>query len=246
MKRTLRSTSVVLLIVSVAMIASCSSGSTSASRSDASSPTTPDMRDVRYCEVLLVSIVDAQPIATVYNSYPLNECPQERWSTLDPKAIAAERGSAIALLNGPRHWMVNRVEKVGASTSERADFGGIEMYQQATVPIGSLLDQARPYSPYPVSRSTIFIYSAGTEIFQLVGPDGSTYVMQSFSQQKDPSITLATLPSLAARLVLPAGWTFESRVLTDELRIVTVANPAQVLQDDLGNSYSKIPATTEN
>jgi hypothetical protein len=70
--------------------------------------------------------------------------------------------------------------------------------------------------------------------------------MQSFSQQKDPSLTLALLPSLANKLELPAGWKFGSRMLTEDLKIVTVKNPAQVLQDNLGNSYSMIPSVPEN
>jgi hypothetical protein len=142
--------------------------------------------------------------------------------------------------------MINHVEKVGEPPSEKADFGGIEMYKQATVSIGSLLDQSKPYSVYPVSRSVIFTWLAGTEIFELTGPDGARYIMQSFSQQKDPSLTLETLPTLRSKLALPNGWTFSSRTLTDDFQLVTVKNPAQVMQDDLGNSYSMIPTTPEN
>ncbi|MFM8862666.1 MAG: hypothetical protein ACKOIA_09485 [Acidimicrobiia bacterium] len=236
---------VVLLVALFALLASCGAASDSQSESPSQSATTipaaPDMRDVRYCEVLLVSIVDAAPVASVYNSYPLNECPVDRWTALDPTALAATYGSTLAILNGPRYWMMNHVEKIGDPASEKTDFGGIEMYKQATVPIGSLIDQARPYSPYSVSRSTVFIYDAGTEVFELVSPDGSTFVMQSYSQQRDPSLTLATLPTLAQRLAPPPGWRFRSRVLSEDLRIVTVSTPARVLQDELGNSYSMIP-----
>jgi len=56
----------------------------------------------RYGEVLLVTPGEAGPQATVYNSYPLNDCPAELWSALDAQAIAAENGVAAALLNGPR------------------------------------------------------------------------------------------------------------------------------------------------
>ncbi len=40
------------------------------------------------------------------------------------------------------------------------------------------------------------------------------------------------------RLQLPAGWSYAPRTLDTPLRIVTTDVPAQVLQDDLGNSYS--------
>jgi hypothetical protein len=237
---------VVVAIASLALASSCSSSSSSQAPTTSTSVAARDMRDLRYCEVLLVSLSESQPIASVYNTYPLNDCPESKWSALDPKALATQFGANVAMLNGPRHWMINHVEKVGDPTSEKADFGGIEMYKQATVPIGSLIDQARPYSPYPVSRSTIFTYNAGSEIFQLTAPDGSVFVMQSFSQQKDPSLTLASLPSLANKLELPTGWKFGSRMLTEDLKIITVKNPAQVLQDNLGNSYSMIPSAPEN
>ena len=237
---------VVVAIASLTLASSCSSGSSSQAPTTSTSVAARDMRDLRYCEVLLVSLSGSQPIASVYNTYPLNDCPESKWSALDPKALATQFGANVAMLNGPRHWMINHVEKVGDPTSEKADFGGIEMYKQATVPIGSLIDQARPYSPYPVSRSTIFTYNAGSEIFQLTAPDGSVFVMQSFSQQKDPSLTLASLPSLANKLELPTGWKFGSRMLTEDLKIITVKNPAQVLQDNLGNSYSMIPSVPEN
>ncbi|MEJ6511190.1 MAG: hypothetical protein QNL59_03035 [Actinomycetota bacterium] len=229
------------------LASACSSSSTSTQGpAQTIAPQQDNMLDVRYCEMLLVSLATGQPVATVYNTYPVNLCPADKWTALDPKAIAAQYGATVAMLNGPRHWMINHVEKVGEPSSEKADFGGIEMYKQATVPIGSLLDQSKPYSVYPVSRSVIFTWLAGTEIFELTGPDGAHYIMQSFSQQKDPSLTLATLPTLRSKLALPTGWIFSSRTLTNDFQLATVKNPAQVMQDDLGNSYSMIPTTLEN
>ena len=66
------------------------------------------LRDVfgkRYGEVLLVHIEESGPMATVYCSFPLNDCPQELWDKLDAQAIAAENGAVAARLNGPRHWL---------------------------------------------------------------------------------------------------------------------------------------------
>jgi len=236
-----------IVLAGFLLVSACGTSSTSTTGPAQSvAPQQDDMLDARYCEVLLVSLATGQPVATVYNTYPLNLCPADKWKALDPKAISAQYGATVALLNGPRHWMINHVEKVGEPSSEKADFGGIEMYKQATVPIGSLADQSKPYSVYPVSRSVIFTWLAGTEIFELTGPDGAVYIMQSFSQQKDPSLTLETLPTLRSKLALPAGWTFSSRTLSNDFQLVTVKNPAQVMQDDFGNSYSMIPTTPEN
>jgi hypothetical protein len=62
--------------------------------------------------------------------------------------------------------------------------------------------------------------------------------MQTWSQVADPDLSRADLPGLASRLELPEGWTYQSRVLTSELRVDTRARAAQVLQDNLTNSYS--------
>ena len=62
--------------------------------------------------------------------------------------------------------------------------------------------------------------------------------MQSWSQQIAPTLAEADLANLGARLHLPAGWTYRTRVPTAPLRVVTKTTDAQVLQDDLGNSYS--------
>ena len=202
-------------------------------------PSATDMRGERYCEVLLVQVDDGTATADVYNSYPLNDCPQELWVALDPTAIASDQGVPIAVLNGPRHWLMDSIDKQGAVAElPRADFGGIEMYRQASVESGSLADAAAAYAPRAVDRSTVFTFDEGRTVYELTDPAGSTYVMQTWSQQKDPSLEEDDLAGLGDRLQLPAGWSYAPRTLDTPLRIVTTDVPAQVLQDDLGNSYS--------
>ena len=92
----------------------------------------------RYGEVLLVTPGEAGPQATVYNSFPLNDCPAELWSELDPHALATENGAAAALLNGPRYWLMNAIEKEQQGPQVTKTFGGIEMIQQATVLLSSI------------------------------------------------------------------------------------------------------------
>lgn len=197
------------------------------------------MRGRRYCEVLLVTNPTGSARADVYNSYPLNECPQDRWDALDAKAIAAAEGVPVAVLNGPRYWLMDRVENsTGDVSMTKKDFGGIEMYRQATVEIGALADAAKRYTPHEVNRSTTFTFDAGRTVHELTAPDGSVYVMQTWSQQVDPTLTEADLAGLGARLQLPGGWRYGSRTLTEPLLVVTTTQAAKVLQDDLANSYS--------
>ena len=158
----------------------------------------------------------------------------------DPHAIAAENGAAAALLNGPRYWLMNAIEKEPQGPQVTKTFGGIEMIQQATVLLSSM--SPAPYTENKVSRHTVFVFNAGEEIYELIDAEGRQWVMQTWSQVADPSLSRADLPGLASRLELPEGWTYRSRVLDSELRVDTRSRSAQVLQDNLTNSYSLVTA----
>ena len=199
------------------------------------------LRTKRYCEVLLVQLADGNATADVYNSFPLNDCPDALWTELDATAIAASEGAPIAVLNGPRFWLMDRIEKAGdVAELPKKDFGGIEMYRQASVAIGSMAEAATPYLPHEVDRASVFVFDAGQTVYELTDPEGTTYAMQTWSQQKDPTLAEADLADLGSRLQLPAGWAYRSRTLTEPLRIDTTTVAAAVLQDDLANSYSQI------
>jgi hypothetical protein len=197
-----------------------------------------DLSGQRYGEVLLVTPGEAGPQANVYNSFPLNDCPAELWSALDPHVIATENGAAAALLNGPRYWLMNDIEKRSQGPQLTKSFGGIEMILQATVLLSSM--NPAPYSPNTVSRHTVFVFYAGEEVYELHDPQGNRWVMQTWSQAVDPNLSRADLPKLADRLKLPDGWSYQPRVLTEELRVDTTSRAAQVTQDDLTNSYSLV------
>ncbi|OMC14342.1 hypothetical protein A5735_11110 [Mycolicibacter heraklionensis] len=197
---------------------------------------TTDVSGKRYGEVLLVEIGPSGPQATVYNTFPLNDCPAQLWSALDAQAIAAENGAAAALLNGPRYWLMNTIEKAPQGPRETKTFGGIEMIKQAQVALSSM--NPGPYTVNEVTRHAVFIFDAGEQIYELIDPDGRRWVMQTWSQVVDPGLSRADLAGLADRLTLPAGWSYQARVLTSPLRVDTTTEVARVLQDDLTNSYS--------
>ncbi len=202
-------------------------------------PRSVDMRGLRYCEVLLVTIEAGSATADVYNSYPLNDCPAEQWQQLDATAIAAQEDAVLAMLNGPRYWLMNRVEKAASDDQITKSFGSIEMVRRATVEVGDIRAAAVPYTPHAVDRKTVFTFDAGMEVYELTAADRTVYVMQTYSQQNDPTLQETDLADIGARLTLPPGWTFSSRVLTEPLAVSTLDAPALVLQDDLGNSYSQ-------
>jgi hypothetical protein len=203
-------------------------------------PSTPaKLRGARYCEVLLLRPINGTPSAEVYNTYPLNDCPEADWKALDPATIAKVAGVPLAVLNGPRYWLMDTVEKASGTAPAPVSFGGIEMIQRATVDISSVGAGEPPYTPHNVNRKTVFGYTAGSTVYELVAPDGAAYIMQSWSQQVDSTLDEAALAQLAARLHVPSGWSYRARVLTQALQVVTTDTDAIVLQDELKNSYSK-------
>ena len=235
-RRTLLGLGICLTLCVSSLLAGCGGSS------DVSAPQ-KTLRGDRYCEVLLVSVNAGLATGEVWNTYPLNDCPQATWSTLNAANLAIENKVPRVVLNGPRYWLMNSVEKAGGAVDlPKKNFGGLEMYRQATVALGSVaqLGSAKPYVPSLVNRSATFIYDAGARVYELRASDGATYVMQTYSAQIDPTLTEAQLTDLGSRLkLLPAGWTYSSRILESSLKVETVTSVARVLQDELGNSYSE-------
>jgi hypothetical protein len=195
-----------------------------------------DVFGKRYGEVLLIRLGQAGPEATVYNTFPLNDCPAQQWNALDAEAIAKENGVAAALLNGPRYWLMSRIGKKATAPQPRKSFGGIDMIEQATVQLAS--NNPAPYSVNKVDRRAVFTFDAGRPVFELVDPDGKRWVMQTWSQVVDKNLDLADLAGLASRLNPPTGWRYETRTLTEPLTVDTTDAVAHVMQDELTNSYS--------
>jgi hypothetical protein len=203
--------------------------------------TYPDgIRDVRYCEVVLLKADTDGLYAEVWNTMGRSECPQDEWEAIDTAAIAAEYGAATALANGPRYWTLDRIDAAMQLTAPVTVFGTLEMFLGATVDLGAGLPSTTPYTQRPVARDTVFFFDAGSEVYELTDPDGVVYVMQSYSQKLDPTLSADQLAGLGARLKLPAGWTFSTRVLDAELEVRDVDGIAVVVQDDLENTYQLV------
>jgi hypothetical protein len=199
------------------------------------------LRGVRYGEVILVRATDGRITADVYNTMGFNDCPPEEFATLDAAAIAEEHGAALALLNGPRHWALDAIESSLREGADTAKFGPLEMFHAATIDFGSEPPGPGAYVERRVARDTVFEWSAGTPLHELIAPDGRTYVLQALSLAVDPAQTLATLPDLAQRLDLPSGWTFTTHTEPVALRLLSdVDGVATVVQDEFQNTYQRV------
>ncbi|NLV56521.1 MAG: hypothetical protein GXY13_13015 [Acidimicrobiales bacterium] len=204
------------------------------------------LRDVRYGEVLLLDKTDEGTFsAQVWNTLGLNDCPQAAWDALDPAAIAAERGVLGAVLNGPRHWVLDTIVNLappGPRTFDR--FGELDMSLVATVDLGDELPDGGTYVERRVVRDTIFRFRAGSDVYELHAPDGPTYVLQAYSRIVDADQTIDDLPRLGERLALPDGWTFTVRTLDRDLDLLSTDGVATIVQDELQNTYQRVDRVT--
>ena len=200
-----------------------------------------NLRNHRYCEVLLGKRDWLKLELKVFNTQGLNLCPESQWKELNKEAIAKSFDASFVMLNGPRYWAMDEVQAAGNTVNDvKESFGGIEMNLRATVQLGLLkqLMGSKSYTPNEITRTTNFIYRAGSAVYELTSPAGEVYVMQSYSQIVNPDLNIKDLPVLGEQLKLPAGWTYRSRVLDQDLSLVA-NGVAYVLQDNLSNSYQR-------
>jgi hypothetical protein len=213
---------------------------------NASSPATavassPDhsLRGIRYCEILVPDLGGGHygVALRVYTTQGLNDCPLPTWDAIDARTEARRLGVPMVFKNGPRFVAYDQIsaEIDGAVES----FEGLEMRLVAALelPAGSMPQDRPAYSGMVVARDTEYVYLAGKPVFELVAPDGSVYVMQTYVAPDDPNGDFSVLEGLAGRLTLPDGWTFREIVPDQDLHAETTNGQATVIRDDLGNTY---------
>ncbi len=194
------------------------------------------LRGLRYCEVLGVYLRDGALEADVWNTTSaLDDCPQDEWDALDPVAIAQDLGAIIALLNGPRFWLLDFAFSLNPLGPVRT-FGAINMRLSATVDIPPGGTNV-PYSRRSVDRDTQFLFRSGQEVYELIDPDGRVHVMQSYSHIVDDTLDEAALAALGGRLQLPPGWAYRVRRLPSDWVVEDQDGVATVVQDEFSNSY---------
>lgn len=198
------------------------------------------MHNARYCEILELKSLPPDAKVVIWNTIGLNDCPAAWWDGFDAGALAAELGDPYVVLNGPRHFLMDSAK---ARTGQVRRFHGKRMRKVATLPIATFADLAQvPYRERSVSRLNTWHWRAGRKVYELLAPDGATYVMQSYSQIVDPSLDITDLGSLGERLALPRGWSYRVRRLRKPLTL-RARGSATILQDELKNTYQRIPAT---
>jgi hypothetical protein len=200
-----------------------------------------EIRGRRYCEILLVSVSASGAHVDVYTTFGLGDCDDAAWSAVDATKVATEQGVTKALLNGPRYWTLDRFVSAAFVDLTPRTIGGLAMRHAGSIdaPLSALSSlSAAPYTANTVRRNTTVQLDAGKAVYELVGPGGKVYDMQSYSVQKAAQAE-ADLTNLGARLALPPGWAYRTRTLTAPLQITAIGGLATVVQDDLGNTYQQ-------
>ena len=204
----------------------------------AGSRASEDMFDARYCEILEVRGESPDLVVNVWNTFGLNGCPQRAWDAIDAPALADDLGAFAVVLNGPRHFVMDRARATPAGGVR--SFRGIRMRHLATIDVGDIAGLAPlPFVERTINRRNTFIWNRGRRIYELIAPSGRRYVMQSYSLQGGTNLTVRKLAGLGRRLKLPAGWRFRTRRLTRALDL-TVTRRATVVRDDMGNTYQRV------
>src|SRR3954467_4318580 len=192
------------------------------------------LHDARYCEILVLRGTPPAATVTVWNTIGLNKCPSAWWRRFDAGSLARELGATFVVLKGPRHFLM---DSATASTGRVRSFHGQRMRKVATIPIRSAAELVQtPYTDRKINRTNTWRWNRGRTVFELTAPGGDVYVMQSYAQIKDPSLTLGRLHAVGRRLKLPLGWHYRVRKLHRAL-VLRARGSATVLQDDLQNTY---------
>jgi hypothetical protein len=203
-------------------------------------PVKDGLRNARYGEVLLLRSDNGAFSAEVWNTLGMNDCPQREWDALDAAAIASEQGALLAILNGPRYWVLDFIKSNIREQAPETTFGTLGMFRAAVIAFGAEPPVQVPYTERSIVRETVFGFAKGSEIYELVTPDGTCYVMQAYSRIIDKSLTIGDLPGLGTRIDKPEGWAFRVRTLREDLEVLSTDGVATVIQDELQNTYQRV------
>jgi hypothetical protein len=177
--------------------------------------------------------------AQVYNTTGFGPCPAAEFGAIDVDALARDTGSDLAWKNARRFWMMDelRINLAG----EPAEFGGIKFNLVARMQMPADFDftqdqSARAYNSTQIRRVSTYGFMSGRPVFLLRSPDETTWVMQTFTNHIDATLTEADLPELGSRLTLADGWQFKAVTLDRDLAIST-NGLANIVPDNLSNMY---------
>lgn len=232
-----------ILSLAIAATPACALAQTAAPATP-NAPNVPDppavLRDYRYCEIVPITVSMSGLKAQVFNTIGYGDCPEAAWKTITESELRKRFGAVTVILNGPRHFIMDKIIPKGATArGEVITVNGIGLESRAELSLSLFELMDKPYGEHTVDRETVYRFDAGKPTFRLTTPEGAVYVMQSYAQIVDPTLTYDALPGLGAKLKLPKGWTYQT-VTPDAPLLLNADGKAIVIQDDLKNTYQKM------
>ena len=198
--------------------------------------TVTEARDLRFGEIFLVKGAYIE----IYNTTGLNNCPSQLWDALDLESIKTQFDAQAVQLNGPKFWMM---DSQTLSFGETVSFGGLEARWAATLDAALVGNQSHGTTAYTVftpKKTQKMVYVKGRAVYELVDPDGNSYVMQAHGKE----FSMESLASLAERLKLPDGWEYRTRILTEDL-VMDLGSDQTIyaVGDEFEQYYMRIPTS---
>ena len=215
-----------------------------------------NMHGKHHAEVLIMKRSDEGPggAGDYFNSLGVvDEVPDEefdaRFRALDPDALRDVHGGDAVRFNGPRRFLADRFTAEAVDGGKLSMLGDTPMYTYGTFVVPDfdafIAGKQTPYRETVSRRTTTWFFEAGSEVYELVSPEGIAFVMQSASLMIDPENTVDRLPTLGERLSLPEGWQFRARTLEEELVMPVGYDddpPNTIVLDEFENNYQRVRA----
>lgn len=196
-------------------------------------------RGTVWCEIVPLVGTPPNVVAHIYNSSPVDECTEEKTANLDVAKLTKDLGVSKVVINPGRYWTLDRA--TAFSSGEVVDFNGIKAQWGATMTpqdVANLLG-TKPFTVAEIVRDTEWFFSKGKPVYLLRTPEGKVWVLQVFSKLVDKTLSMDTLDQLGRKIQMPAGWTFEVKVLDRDLSLQPrwAKGAAYIMRDNLGNTY---------
>jgi hypothetical protein len=197
-----------------------------------------DMRNMPFCEIEVVA--GFPPLVNFENTTGASDCPPDKFDAIDSKELTKAIGAEWIILNPRRHWTMDQAWLY--NIGDTYDFAGVKAtWMGSTRPLEFLKAAGGEYQPFETHRASEYLYEKAKPVYLLTPPDRrGVFVMQSWTDHVDKTMTADQLPDLGRILSLPKGWTFSVKTLDQDL---TIAPPppdytAHSLVDNLKNVYA--------
>lgn len=189
-----------------------------------------------WCEIIPITNAKEGPVGQIYNSTAVDDCTVERTNKLDKAQLAMEMNVPMVRINADRYWAFDKFSLFTAG--ETIDVQGIKAQWVATMTTEAMkkIQDSAPYTAAAITRDSEWLWRKGKPVYLLKTPQGITWILQVYTPRVDPSLSMDNLDQLGKKLKLPAGWTFETKVLEKDLTIRTKLG--HIMWDDLGGAWS--------